>query len=879
MQNKSIQLFIISMLWLFSFSTTYCQVNALDQKISITFHDLSIKQALNQLSEETGYTINYASSKADPSRIVTTHYDQRRLADIIIEIWGSNNIKLEASGNTVDILSRQVVKKQKGDLTGTITDNKGKPLPGATVQLLNTSFGTITDGQGKFVIGNVPNGTYTAVISIVGFEKYKRSIEVKGASINMRVSLTESVNKLEEIVVMGKTEARELSEEPITITALDARPVREQSLGAEQLLKVSTGVVVRQNGGLGSPVTINLNGLSGNAVRVFYDGIPLEVFNGGLQINTIPVDALDRIDVYKGVMPIDISTDALGGGINIVPAKKEYDNLNASYTFGSFNTHRVTLNATKNLSEKVTVSTLSFFNYSDNDYTMRNIESFTNDLTVEVIDVERFHDRHVSGYAELSLKLKNLKWADQLEYAPFYAFRDDDIQHGAFIFTTASGEITANFHTFAQRLDYRKKLLKDKLDLRYYGLLSFSRNQVQDSTLSRYNWRGERLTIPNNDGVELFGVPILREGRDLGTAHRAILKHKISGEIDITVSNFYQYTRIKGEDPANPGIDLEDGTVDPNTVPSTLRRNIFGAELTAGLLDKKLTPLVFYKNYDFNSESIDILVRGVTRLPVREVQANDHGYGVALKYQINPGIFIRSSFERTVRLPTDNEIFGDFGGILPNYELRPEKSSNINLGVQYNKFFKNGRELLVKVDGFIRDQEDLIRPERFGFENIRFVNEAQVDGIGIELSTRFNPLKNLSLSTNFTSQSNEIGSGGNSTGSEGRQVPNIPRLFFNTSARYTFENLFNSSNALEVFWTYFFIDRFSRNEVADINRANPENIIPAQHVNNTGFIYRIQEEGLSFSFNLNNVFNAEVFDNFRIPRPGINYQIKINYSL
>ena len=149
---------------------------------------------------------------------------------------------------------------------------------------------------------------------------------------------------------------------------------------------------------------------------------------------------------------------------------------------------------------------------------------------------------------------------------------------------------------------------------------------------------------------------------------------------------------------------------------------------------------------------------------------------------------MRSSLERTVRIPTENEIFGDFGGILPNYEIRPEKSSNINLGVQYNIFFKSGRELLVKVDGFIRDQEDLIRPVRFGFQNIRFVNETQVNGRGIELSTRFSPISNLNLTVNFTSLSNEIGASA-ANGSVGRQVPNIPRLFFNTSARYTFENL------------------------------------------------------------------------------------------
>ena len=883
---------IALLLWVLSGSSVFSQQSLLDRKITIRFQDHSVDDALKKLMREADCIINFSFLDLPQDRTVTKAFRLTDMRTIIKEVWGSDNLSFLATDNriTIQAVPKKEIRNEKGTLTGCLTDDKGEPLPGATIRLLGTSDGTVSGANGWYEIEEIRSGQYQLEVSIIGFEKVNRTVTIPaGSETKIDFTLKESTTNLGEIIVVGKTEAQEFSEKPITITALDARPVQEQSLGAEQLLKVSTGVVVRQNGGLGSPVNINLNGLSGNAVRVFYAGIPLEVFGGGLQINTIPVDALDRIDVYKGVMPIDIGTDALGGGINIIPANKDYENLNASYTFGSFNTHRVTLNATKNFSEELSISTLSFFNYSDNDYKMRNIPSATertlNGSVVagenEVIDADRFHNRHVSGYAELSFKLKNLKWADQLEYTPFYSFRDDQIPHGAFIFSIAAGEVTSNLHTFAQRLDYRKKLLDDRIDLRYYGLLSFSRNEVRDSTLNRYNWRGDRLTIRNNRGVELFGNPILRDGRDLGTAHRLILKQRISNHLDFTVSNFFQYTRIKGEDPANPGIDLGNETVDPNTIPATLNRNIFGAELTATLLDKKLTPIVFYKNYNYNASSVDILAPGLTRLPIREVRENEHGFGIALKYQILPSFFVRSSYEQTVRLPTEREVFGDFGAILPNYELRPEKSNNINLGMEYNRFFKNGKELSIQADGFIRNQEDLIRPENFGPVNLRFINEAQVDGMGIEFAIRTVLVENLTLSTNFTVQSNEIGADRSSAsgGSRGRQVPNIPRLFFNSEARYTFENVFKPSNELEVFWNYFFIDRFSRIEVPDLARANPDNIIPAQHLHNTGLIYRMAEAGLSVSFNLNNVFNAEVFDNFRIPRPGINYQIKINYSL
>jgi len=185
------------------------------------------------------------------------------------------------------------------------------------------------------------------------------------------------------------------------------------------------------------------------------------------------------------------------------------------------------------------------------------------------------------------------------------------------------------------------------------------------------------------------------------------------------------------------------------------------------------------------------------------------------------------------------------------------------------------------VDGFVRNQENLIRLDQVGPENAIFINEALVDGMGVEISSRIDPITNLTLTGNFTYQSNEIASNGDSAsgGSIGAQVPNIPQLFYNVGFNYTFDNLFKSQNDLQFFWTYLFTDRFSINEVADLDNANPDFVIPEQNVHNTGITYNMKQKGLVLSFNLQNVFDAEIFDNFRIPRPGINYAFKINYSL
>ena len=134
------------------------------------------------------------------------------------------------------------------------------------------------------------------------------------------------------------------------------KTLQVQSVSAADVLRQSTGVAVRRSGALGSDASVELGGLSGGAVRIFYDGIPLEYIGAGFDLTNIPVGMIDRIDVYKGVMPIDKGTDALAGGINIVPRNYTNDRFEISYEGGSFNTHRGSLLGSKQVNKNLSLS-------------------------------------------------------------------------------------------------------------------------------------------------------------------------------------------------------------------------------------------------------------------------------------------------------------------------------------------------------------------------------------------------------------------------------------------------------------------------------------------------------------------------------------------
>jgi len=779
-----------------------------------------------------------------------------------------------------------------GLIRGSVMKGDGEPLIGVSILVEPGNKGVVADQEGRYELA-LPPGDYQLTFSALGYRNQSLSIRLKGQQVrNLQTTLQEEAQVLQNIVVRAESAASILAKNPIAISTLDGKALRQQAIGAKDLLKRSTGVLVRQQGGLGSDLQLNLNGLSGRAVRVYYDGIPLEFYGGGVRLNNLPVNLIDRIEVYKGVMPINIGTDALGGGINIVPRRASGDYLEASYEAGSFHTQRATVLARKQLRENISIGLNGFFNYSQNDYRMEDIPNqsirvFENtfgqmDTTVveNRIDARRFNDRHSSAQIEANLGIRNQSWADRLTYGLVYTQRKEQFQHGRRVTKRPAGEAFTDNRSFLQRLNYRQTL-GEKWNLRYFGSLSLARESVNDSTTRVYDWRGAVLPIPNRRGSEILPRPSLRKGEQLNTTHRLTASWQMNNRHTATASNFWAYSRIAGNDPAGHRLTIGGEPVDPNTIPSRFQRNIFGAEIQSKwLADQRLSSILFYKNYFYRARSIDITQETGNVVPLRNNADVNHGLGLALKFQFGENFFIRSSLERTIRIPDEPEIYGNFLFILPNYNLRPERSNNLNLGGRLSKDIDNHRAFSIDLNGFLRAQRDLIRLEPIGGgEQARYINETEVSAAGLELAARVEPLRHLEASLNFTFQHIALSASDRIQNDAfiGVQVPNIPDWFLNASLSYECSDLFLDNDRLQLFWNYFYVNQFSVTYVINEASANPDNLVPTQHQHRTGLTYRPDDARLSLSFQVDNLLNDTLYDNFRVPKPGRRYAVKLNY--
>ena len=298
-------------------------------------------------------------------------------------------------------------------LTGVVKDTQGEPIFAAAVAIKNTSNGSYTDEQGKYAL-SVAQGEYTLVVSMMGYEPQERKVSVR-ADQRVDFVLKENAVNLESVQVYGKSKAQQLREGAYAVNAMNIKPLVNTTQSLNTIVNKTTGVKVREEGGVGSDYDLSINGLSGNSIRYFLDGMPLDSKGTGVTLANLPTNIIERIEVYKGVIPAHLGSDALGGAINIITNRQKKNFLDASYSVGSFHTHQFNFHAQYVMPQTgIIIKPVVGMNYSKNDYQMKRVEVPSGDKTSFVTkDCRRFHDDYFSLFGQLEAGVTDKSWADE----------------------------------------------------------------------------------------------------------------------------------------------------------------------------------------------------------------------------------------------------------------------------------------------------------------------------------------------------------------------------------------------------------------------------------------------------------------------------------
>lgn len=774
------------------------------------------------------------------------------------------------------VITADASRQTYGLIAGKILSADGIPVDYATVYLKGTNYSATSDEKGVYHI-KAPTGTYTIVFSSVGYEPKELTARINAAERTKLTVKLRPVTELAEVVVVGNTLSK-VRNSAFNATAVSTTEFLNTTKTLSEALSKAPGMKIRESGGVGSDMAVTMDGFSGKHVKVFIDGVPQEGVGSSFGLNNIPVNFAERIEVYRGVVPVGFGADAIGGVINIVtPKRRRHWFLDASYSYGSFKTHKSYVHFGQTLSNGFKYEVNAFQNYSDNDYW---VDAPVEDFTTGAINrkklehVRRFNDTYHNEAIVAKLGFVDKPWADRLMAGFTYSHMYKEIQTGVRQ-EIVYGQKHRHGYSLIGSVEYGKRnILTRGLDVALNA--NYNRNVYVnvDTASVKYNWRGETEKL-NTPGEQSYQNS--RANNDSWTA-AFTSDYRLNESHQFTANNVFNTFRRTND-------NLLASVVSSDEIAKVTSKNIFGLSYRYRP-NSKFNLTVFGKQYHqyvagpvATSVAQDKYVRSS-----RSVDAL--GYGAAGTLFIPLGFQLKASYEKAYRLPTIEEMFGDEDLEVGDLALKPESSHNVNLNLSYNGSF--GNNVIYVEAGFIyRDTRDYIQRNIMslggGKSAATYVNYGKVETKGISVTARYSFSKWVSLGGNFT-QMNVRDNMKTAMGSTvanisyHERMPNLPYLFADSDASFYWHGLGGKQNVLTVTYDNQYTHRFYY-YASNIGSNSTDYMVPDQFAHNLTLSYGIKNGRYNISFECRNFTDARLYDNFSLQKAGRAFYGKVRIYL
>lgn len=763
-------------------------------------------------------------------------------------------------------------------ISGRVVSSDNEIIDFATIHLKGTSFGAQTDEKGRYRF-SAPEGEYTLVVTAMGYKGVQRKITLnRHERRTLDFTLRPDTKELNAVTVTATGVSR-VQRSAYNAIAIDTRDMQNTTKNLSDALATAPGVKLRESGGVGSDMQLMLDGFSGKHVKVFIDGVPQEGVGNSFGLNNIPVSFAKRIEIYKGVVPVGFGTDALGGVINIVTEKQPRRwFLDASYSYGSFNTHKSFVHFGQALKNGFTYEVNAFQNYSDNNYhvdaPIKNFETGSfNDA--EKVRVRRFHDNYHNEAVVAKAGITGKPWADRLMVGFTYSHMYKEIQTGVRQ-KTVFGEKHRHGHSLMPSLEYSKRNLLTK-GLNVVLTANYNRNATTnvDTARYQYNWLGERQEL-NSPGEQSYQRTrsdndnwngTLTANYHIGQAHAFTFNH---------VFNAFR----------RENTSLLAAKEQTDAIAKETRKNITG-------LSYRLMP-----SEHWNVSAFGKYYRQYVAGPMATTSTGSNyertsrkvdswGYGAAGTYFILPELQVKLSYEKAYRLPTIEEMFGDEDLESGDIGIRPENSNNLNLNLSYSAKLDD-HSVYAEGSLIYRDTRDYIQRNvqdlSGGRENATYTNYGRVLTKGYNLSVRYAFKHLLSVGGNFTqmdvrdNEKYQIGSTGHAVENLGykARISNVPYRFADYDVTFYWHKLGGKDNLLTLTYDSQYTHRFSY--YPEIFGSTNDFYVPNQFAHNLLVSYSLKGGRYNFSFECRNLTNEKLYDNFSLQKAGRAFYGKIRVS-
>ncbi len=298
--------------------------------VSVQLRNTTLKKALRTIEQQTNLPFAYKTDDVAPYGNISYEAKDISLARLLRELLSNTDLGYEQVNTNIVIKKLRklvsngtngeeaiITRDFDGTIRGRVLDERGDPVPNASVELAGAGKGVIANSRGEFVISAVRAGTYTVQVSAVGFEDLTREVTVKdNEDVQLSFQLKEKSGSMSEVVVTAlgiSRRERSLGYSTQQVKGENLTLTKEQNVLGSLAGKIAGVQVVGSSGAnMGGTQKINIRGvnsISGSSQPlIVVDGTPISNANfagnadadyGNLAQDINPED-IESVNVLKG---------------------------------------------------------------------------------------------------------------------------------------------------------------------------------------------------------------------------------------------------------------------------------------------------------------------------------------------------------------------------------------------------------------------------------------------------------------------------------------------------------------------------------------------------------------------------------------------------
>ncbi|MEN8115466.1 MAG: TonB-dependent receptor [Bacteroidota bacterium] len=291
-------------------------------RLTLKMDNARVIDVLDEIENNSEFYFLFNQKLVDVERKVDVDAKEKTIDKILTDMFTETDVSHQVKDRLIILTTEKtgfregIVSQQQKSISGKVTDEKGEPLPGATVVVKGTTQGTVTDVDGNYTITNIP-GDAILEFSFIGMQKQEITV---GDQTQIDVVMSQEAIGLDEVIAIGYGTMKRSditgSVSSVNMESLKNQPVR----GLSDMLsgRVSGINLTRTSGDINSPTKIRVRG----ANSISGSNAPLTVVDGVIDAPIGPIQDVESIEVLKDASAMAIYGERASNGVILVTTKK-----------------------------------------------------------------------------------------------------------------------------------------------------------------------------------------------------------------------------------------------------------------------------------------------------------------------------------------------------------------------------------------------------------------------------------------------------------------------------------------------------------------------------------------------------------------------------